>query len=217
MPVEDSSSDASRDRLLRAAIEVFAERGFRDGTVREISGRAEVNIASVNYYFGSKEKLYAESLNLAFRQANALYPLQDAMDASLPAETRLAAFIKILLKKLLDESALGLHTRLIMREIVEPTNALDDVVKTAIAPQFQLVRELVLALLGPHSPDLAVQRVVLSILAQCLMYRHSRAVVDRLCPQVIASPEAIEQTAAHILRFSLAAIQGLTQLEETAL
>ena len=48
------------DRLLHVAIEVFAERGFRATTVRDICSRANVNVASVNYYFRSKEALYRQ-------------------------------------------------------------------------------------------------------------------------------------------------------------
>ena len=47
-----------RERLLQAAFEVFAEQGFKTTTVRDICCRADVNVASVNYYFGSKQELY---------------------------------------------------------------------------------------------------------------------------------------------------------------
>ena len=50
----------SRQRLLAAAGEVFAEKGLKGGTVREICTRAEANLAAVNYYFRSKEELYEE-------------------------------------------------------------------------------------------------------------------------------------------------------------
>ena len=53
------------DRILHVAIEVFAEYGFRDTTVREICNRANVNVASVNYYFRSKEGLYTQALAFA--------------------------------------------------------------------------------------------------------------------------------------------------------
>ena len=49
----------SKDRLLKAATEVFAEKGYRDATVAEICRRAESNVAAVNYHFGSKGALYA--------------------------------------------------------------------------------------------------------------------------------------------------------------
>ena len=47
----------TRERLLEAAGEVFAERGFREATVRGICKRANANNAAVNYHFGEKEEL----------------------------------------------------------------------------------------------------------------------------------------------------------------
>ena len=82
---ESTANEPAFDRLLQVAVEVFAECGFRDATVREICSRANVNVASVNYYFRSKEALYAQALAFAFREANRLYPQDAALDKSLPA------------------------------------------------------------------------------------------------------------------------------------
>ena len=48
----------TRDRILESACRAFAERGFRETTISDICRAAQANIAAVNYYFGSKEKLY---------------------------------------------------------------------------------------------------------------------------------------------------------------
>jgi AcrR family transcriptional regulator len=57
-------ADEPRDRIVAAAREVFIEQGFDLATVRDITRRADVNVAAVNYYFGSKEELVSEVLNL---------------------------------------------------------------------------------------------------------------------------------------------------------
>lgn len=211
MMADELSNDPSRDRLLKAAVEVFAERGFRDATVREICAQAEANVASVNYYFGGKENLYSEALSFAFRQADQRYPLDEARDPSRPAEARLASFVEVLLHKLLDDSALGHHGNLIAREIAHPTAALDGIIQSAILPQFAVLQEVVPALLGPGWSGTDIHRCILSILGQCLMYKHSRSVIDRICPEVIADAEEIGRTAAHIAHFSLAALAQLAK------
>lgn len=202
-------NEQTRDRVLQAAVETFAERGFKDGTVREICSRAGVNVASVNYYFRSKEALYAEALAFAFRQADARYPLQesDRLDAS--PEARLAAFIRTFVRRITDETDLGWHGKLIAREIADPTAALDRIVEIAIRPAFQLLREIIPPILGPGWSAADVDRCIHSILGQCLMYRHSRSLTERLCPEILSGPNAVEDTSDLIVRFSLAALKQM--------
>ncbi|WP_255211011.1 TetR/AcrR family transcriptional regulator [Methylogaea oryzae] len=100
---EDSLTDPTRDRLLRAAGQVFAEKGFREATVREICRHAEVNVAAVNYHFRGKEALYGEALAYAYREADARYPLALAEGS---AEERLRHYIGNFLRRLLDQSQL---------------------------------------------------------------------------------------------------------------
>lgn len=59
---------ARKMRILVAAGVVFAKAGFAAGSVREISLKARVNVASINYYFSSKEGLYREVLLAAHRK-----------------------------------------------------------------------------------------------------------------------------------------------------
>jgi AcrR family transcriptional regulator len=53
-------SDRTRALILDAAERLYAERGFADVTLRDIVAVAGVNLAAVNYHFGSKDELIAE-------------------------------------------------------------------------------------------------------------------------------------------------------------
>ena len=59
--------DLTKARLLEAAGEEFAEKGFELARVRAICERAGANLAAINYHFGDKEQLYVEVLREAHR------------------------------------------------------------------------------------------------------------------------------------------------------
>jgi AcrR family transcriptional regulator len=54
------ASDQTRTAILNAAERLYADRGFGDVTLRDIVAAADVNLAAVNYHFGSKDELIAE-------------------------------------------------------------------------------------------------------------------------------------------------------------
>jgi AcrR family transcriptional regulator len=208
---ESPGSEQAGDRLLQAAVEMFAERGFRDTTVREICAKADANVAAVNYYFRSKEALYAAALAFALRQAEARYPLDALVDPALTAEERLRTFIVTFTHRLLDDSRLGFHGKFIAREIVDPTPALDQVFETIMRPKLAQLEELMPDIVGSGWSRADLCRCVLSIVGQCLVYRHSRSIIERMCPEIIADAEEIKRTAEHIARFSLAALKQLAE------
>ena len=55
-----STRFSTKERILGAAEELFAQQGFSGTSLRQVTSRAEVNIAAVNYHFGSKENLVNE-------------------------------------------------------------------------------------------------------------------------------------------------------------
>jgi AcrR family transcriptional regulator len=62
----DSTAADTRERILCAGLEAFAERGFDGATTREIAARARVNLGLLNYYFDSKQKLWCAAVDRAF-------------------------------------------------------------------------------------------------------------------------------------------------------
>ena len=60
-------SDITRERILKAAERLFADRGYEETSIRAIVAKARVNQAAINYHFGGKDGLYREVLRTAFR------------------------------------------------------------------------------------------------------------------------------------------------------
>lgn len=66
----DQSND-TKSKIIETARVLFAEHGFEGASIRDIARAAEVNVASVNYHFSSKEKLFMEILQTAYIQCAA--------------------------------------------------------------------------------------------------------------------------------------------------
>ncbi len=203
-----SQADSTQERLLEAAGEVFAEKGFRDATIREICKRAGANIASINYHFGGKERLYSDVLRYVDDATNDRHPAVSPEFARLSAEKRLEQFIVHFMRKVFDSDRPAWHQRLMAREMVEPTFALDELIDRNIKPRALMLQGIVREILGPGATDQQVQRCAASVVGQCLFYWHCRPMIARLMPHLGYSPENLESIAAHIHSFALG---GLTQ------
>ena len=204
-----------RRGLLEAAGEVFAEKGFAKATVRAICDRAGVNVAAINYYFRDKEGLYREAIKHWSEISRQKYPPDLGLGAQPTAEERLRAFIRSFLFRMLDKSRPGWHGKLLAREMVEPTGTLDELVESAYRPMNErlrgIVRELGRGRLNPREVQLCAR----SILGQCVYYRLARPVIVRLDPGETFEAADVERLAAHVTRFSLAAIRALTRKKGT--
>ena len=199
----------TRQRLLEAAGEVFAERGFRDATIQEICRRADANIAAVHYHFGDKEQLYRAVIQYSEQCAAESSSADAAPDT--PAEKRLRAHIESFLLHLFDVGQPAWLGKLIAREMAEPTPGLDVIVQEKFRGTYGRVEAIVRELLGPGASDDDVQACVLSVQGQCLFYRHCQPVLTRFFPDRSFGREEVPELARHIARFSLAGIRAIAR------
>jgi AcrR family transcriptional regulator len=198
-------SRETRRRLLEAAVEVFAEEGFRNATLQDISQRAGANIAAAHYHFGGKEALYAAVFDYAER-SRPPDPPSAARDGLSPAD-RLSAHIAAFLGRLLDPGRPAWFARLLARELIEPTRALDRVVRRRVRANHEQLSSIIRDLVPDASPE-TIRLCTLSVIAQCVFYRNSAALIGRLYPDLVPARE-VDRIAAHVTRFSLAALRGL--------
>ena len=206
---QENEHTKTRERILQIACEVFAKRGFRNTTVRDICQQAGVNVASVNYYFNSKEKLYEEVCKYACGISSDDADVRFKFDTSGKPEDQLKSFIQALLVNVLGTEPSNWRHMIMSREMVEPTNALSIVIKEMIKPRFQQLYSIVQDLLGKDAKDETVRRCCFSITGQCLYYRFARPVIMKLDPQQKFDQTEIKKLADHITQFSLNAIKNL--------
>lgn len=200
----------TRQRLLNVAAELFAEQGFNNVTVRELCQVAGANVAAVNYHFRDKLGLYKEVVEMA---ANAMNQSKvEVIEAAepLPPEERLRTYIRLTLHHLLDPREESWMEKLIAREMMDPTPALDLIIEKGIKPTSQRLGAMVAELLGAPLSDDRVWQCFLSVQAQCLFYKMSKPVSARMAPAGFEyTPQVIDALAGHIADFSLAGIRAV--------
>ena len=208
----------TRERLLQAALEVFAEHGYRAATIREICGRAEANVAAVHYHFGDKRSLYEAIYGRLFETLRARRTAFLPPDA--PPEQRLRVHIQALLEELFrcDDGERGQgHERqvrpstLFFNEMAHPTEVLDRIVTEHLEPDARELYEIVATLLETTTNDPLTIDCAASVIGQILYYHHATPIILRLHPERPPVAERLDALVEQIWLFSLGGIERAQQ------
>jgi AcrR family transcriptional regulator len=198
-------AEDARERLIDAAGQAFAERGFEGASVRDICGVAGANVASVNYHFGDKQSLYVACLERA--QCSEASQTLHAADPTLSPEARLHAFIRGMLAAQGDPGRPPWHNALMLREMAHPTAAAAEVLERYIRPLADALREIIEQIVpGVSATPHAGWPVGFSVVSQVLFYAVHRPVVRLLMGDAGYRALDLDDLADHITRFSLAAL-----------
>lgn len=203
-----STMFSTKDRILGAAEELFALQGFAGTSLREVTSRADVNIAAVNYHFGSKENLVNEVFRrrMDVMSAQRLQALQAAL-AEHPGELEpvLAAFVEPALAMAQDRNGGGAFIRVIARAYAEKNDAL----RKFLSDQYgHVLRDFAKAIAG-CVPGLGKEALYwrLDFLSGALTY----AMADfGLIKRPAGTSEAAhrERAARELIRFAAAGIRS---------
>jgi AcrR family transcriptional regulator len=204
----DKTMKPKAESILEAAGEIFAEQGYRKTTVREICKRCKVNLAAINYYFGDKDHMYLACLKHYQSIAAQKVPFNFGINPSASPKEKLSVFIQTFIFRLLEEGKQTLFGKLLAREFIEPTGALDALVEESIKPSFYLLSSIVREVLGNNCTDPEVELCTMSILGQCLYFRNAQPIIFRLRNKDTFSEEDIKEIAEHIINFSLKALDN---------
>lgn len=194
----------ARARLLNAALHLFADKGYSKTSTRDIAQLAEVNIASIKYYFGDKAELYRAVFTEPMGGPCDHAAFANLTDASL--RESLHCFFADFLEPLKKGELVQLCMRLHFREMLEPTGLWSEEINNNIKPAHSGLVALLVRHLAVKKADDDIHRLAFAIVGQAVHLFIAREVIDAIRPTLIATPRAIDQWAMRLTDYAEAMV-----------
>lgn len=214
----------SRKALLEAARKLFTEKGYDAVSTRELAESSGVNLAAIQYHFGSKEALFIETLRHLMAGSSCANS-QETLTGDIPsphaAAVRLGTFITELLASFLRTEG-PQPCRLMFREIFSSASENDAMFRTLVNTvvndyikpvDLALIR--VLKMLSPKCSADELALIVHSIIGQCSFYITHGPFIQLLRQKQFQDSPNFEDVAQHITQFTLRALNYSASPHET--
>lgn len=205
-----------RERLLDAAEELFAEHGFNGTSIRDITAKANGNVAAVNYHFGSKEKLYHEVFLRRMRVVTEmrLQTIDNVMsqtDHNVTLEELLKEFSIAFLKPFLDEKTGDHFIKLMIHELTSQHLPKAMFVNEIIEPTMKALGSA-LSKLVPGLQPRQIMLALMSLAGQLLHIIRMKEMLDFKEFTIQKVPD-FEEIIDHVVSFTAAGIRSMAMVE----
>jgi AcrR family transcriptional regulator len=200
-------SEFTRERIIKAAVQLFAHKGYDGASIRTIVAKARVNQAAINYHFSGKDGLYRAVLGEAFR---ALTENQVAEAENLKAMSRedaLRLFVRRQLRPLSSRDELSRHIQIFNWEAVRPTAVFQKFLSEEAAPFMGVATDLVRRFL-PGADAKTLILAAIWLLGQCSIFVRNREQLAGPPTGLALDERSVEWLAETISRW---AVGGLSQ------
>ena len=202
--------ETTRVRILEAACELFAAKGYAGTTTQDICAKAEANIAAVNYHFRSKDNLYRDVW--AHLHGLAMARWDGSVGEADTAEGKLRAFIRLRVESILSDGPESHWPRIIHWEMGQPTALHEELTDRYMQPKRRwftgVVRDLVGDTLDEHTLRLAGFCIHSPLIHLGEMKARPRHAPCRRTGHSEGDPEALVET---LCTFALAGLRELAR------
>lgn len=202
----------ARERLLLAALKLFALQGYAKTSIRAIAAEAHTNVAAVSYYFGDKAALYKALFNGHFGDVQSLIPVFTQPGLSL--REALHSYFEGILTVLAEGEISRLYCRLHMREMLEPTSQWELEVEKDVRQPHNAMAALLCHHLGVAEVDDNIHRLTISISGLAHNLFSFQELVVHLAPGILGTSEAVAQWIERMTEYALAMVSAEKRLRE---
>lgn len=202
-----TDGEQTRQRILDVAGPLFAEHGFAETPSKAIAEQAGVDLASINYHFGSRNGLYLAALTQAHGMAFGLDSLQTLADSDLPASAKITRMLDVLIDTAMNDQ--DWYARLLAREVLTPGPHLAVMLEAVGTPKIAVAQRIVSEATGIPVGDPALLRCLFSMVAPGLILLAAGQGLPGPAQDVRCMPK--EDVRAHMHRFALAGLEAVSQ------
>ncbi|HXW40435.1 MAG TPA: CerR family C-terminal domain-containing protein [Xanthobacteraceae bacterium] len=200
-------SQVTRERIMKAAERLFAERGYEGTSIRAIVARARVNQAAINYHFDGKDGLYRAVLRTAF-QALTEHQLAHAQEsAAATREQALHDFIRRQLHPMMARDEFARYLRLFNWESIRPTAVFSSLLSEEAAPFMGVATDLVRRFL-PKADQRTLTVAAIWLVGQCSVFLRNREVLAQPPVSLVIDDAAVDWLAQQISRWVIGGLGG---------
>jgi len=202
----------TKERILKAAGDIFGHEGFKSTTIRRIAEAAQANVAAINYHFRDKEGLYAAVLEHVFHTGFTKFPSDLGIGPDVPPERQLLFFIKGMFYRLLSSEGWGGlsgHGRLIARELLDPSPAFEAILEQYIKPHKDRLLTIIIAIIGKDPGPERLLPCAISVIGQCIYYAVAGSIIKKISEEDAPIETNLDRLATFVWRFSLGGIEKI--------
>ena len=205
-----TAPQTTRQRLLEAAGQVFANKGFNAATGKEIAELAHTNTAAVNYYFGGIDELYAAVLQEARNRVVTTDEVRAAVVGKTDAKAKLEAVIGLIVPAITSPAASSWAIRVLGREIVSPSPALAPLREDACWSGSASYGALLPSCLGCPKTTRRSRAGLISVMAPILLLLvYDRNMFRHMFPDFGLTPQDNAGVIRHLVQFALAGLSAV--------
>ena len=203
-----TDGQATRERILEAAGELFAADGYAQTTAKAVADRAAVGVSLINYHFGGREGLYRAVLIEAHRRLGTLSELRELADSELPATAKLRVLIYGLVRPATKRQP-GWHINVLGKEIFAPSVHFPVLFEAEVPPKLAIIKQILSDITTIPADDPALVRCVISVLAPCSMLLVAARGAPGPLDEVRRMPR--EAIINHLHTYALAGLEAIAR------
>jgi AcrR family transcriptional regulator len=204
-------AEYTRHAIIKAAVDLFAEKGFEGASVRDIITKAGVNQAAINYHFKGKDGLYFEVLKIAFAKLTEHAGFDAEKLKSLSREVALRNFVYQQLRPLLFRDEMSRYIRMFAWESAHPTKVFRKFIATNATSYLTTAVDLVHRFLPPSTQKRTALCVAIWLMGQCSVFVRARELFAQKPFKITVDEPFVDELTGLITRL---AIGGLLHASE---